>query len=229
MKKLFLFITALVLNVNVFAQSETTEQIKGDVNGDGIVDVADIAAIISIMKKGQGVAVPNYFYLGTTQPTAENFKTLPGVVATYTSIDEAVGATASVAAGEMLYMFCPTTWLEETNVVLGDQAGKLVDFSDDIDDATISGFVAVFFDTGELLANNMIVTINNNDGDFLFIKVDKRDTVNNFCIYNGPDMPDWEFPLELDAAVIDGDYKYYKTEGRFTEGEVSYKINKTNN
>ena len=141
MKKLFLFITALVLNVNVFAQSETTEQIKGDVNGDGIVDVADIAAIISIMKKGQGVAVPNYFYLGTTQPTAENFKTLPGVVATYTSIDEAVGATASVAAGEMLYMFCPTTWLEETNVVLGDQAGKLVDFSDDIDDATISGFV----------------------------------------------------------------------------------------
>lgn len=46
----FLLLAAVLLgSVSVKAQSETP--LKGDVNGDGKVDVADIVAILEIIKK----------------------------------------------------------------------------------------------------------------------------------------------------------------------------------
>ena len=49
MKRIYLFVlTALMMlmSTSAMAQSDT---VKGDVNGDGVVDVADIAAVIKIM------------------------------------------------------------------------------------------------------------------------------------------------------------------------------------
>lgn len=66
----FLLLAAVLLgSVNVKAQSETP--LKGDVNGDGKVDVADIVAILEIMKSGGGTAVETtyYWYIGTTNPS----------------------------------------------------------------------------------------------------------------------------------------------------------------
>lgn len=136
MKKLLLLsITALLLSVNAFAQSSYST-LKGDVNDDGKVDVADINAVISIMKKGDA----GYFYLGTTQPTAENFKTLSHVVALYTSIDKMSGAKVLINAGETLYMLCPTSWMEEKKVELKDKSGNLFQFLEDYDAVTIPGY-----------------------------------------------------------------------------------------
>jgi len=60
----------LLISTSAFAQSEST--LKGDVNEDGKVDVADINAIIKIMKEGGGTAeAPTYYwYAGQTQPTS---------------------------------------------------------------------------------------------------------------------------------------------------------------
>jgi len=45
--------------------------LKGDVNEDGKVDVADIAAVINIMKNGGGTTDGKlYFYVGTEKPTS---------------------------------------------------------------------------------------------------------------------------------------------------------------
>ena len=68
--KVFLFLAAMLLSVSAFAQSEST--LKGDVNNDGTVDVADINAIIKIMKDGGGTAEQTtyYWYVGTTKPTS---------------------------------------------------------------------------------------------------------------------------------------------------------------
>lgn len=60
--KLLIMLAAMLMSASAFAQSENNEPLKGDVNGDGKVDVADINAVISIMKKGEA----GYFYLGTT-------------------------------------------------------------------------------------------------------------------------------------------------------------------
>ena len=105
-------------SISVFAQG--VEPIKGDVNGDGRVDVADIANIIDIMAKGEA----GYFYFSNVRPTTENYTSLPGVIGSYTSIAEASGATATIAAGETLYMMCPASWMEGKSVELEDESGN---------------------------------------------------------------------------------------------------------
>ena len=69
-KKLFLLAAMLLMSVCSFAQNDNTP-LKGDVNEDGQVDVADIAAVINIMKNGGGTTDGKlYFYVGTEKPTS---------------------------------------------------------------------------------------------------------------------------------------------------------------
>ena len=99
--KLFLLLTAamLLLSVNVSAQkmnkkadttvttektvkkaapkkAESTTPLKGDVNGDGKVDVADIAAVIGIMKNSGGIGgETNNYFLGAVPIEKVTFTT----------------------------------------------------------------------------------------------------------------------------------------------------------
>lgn len=61
----------MLLNVCAFAQSENNGTLKGDVNEDGVVDVADITAVIDIMQNSGGIGgeTKYYWYVGTTLPT----------------------------------------------------------------------------------------------------------------------------------------------------------------
>ena len=70
-KIFFLLATMLLTSMCAFAQSGNNGTLKGDVNGDGVVDVADINAIIQIMKDGGGTGEETkyYWYVGTTVPT----------------------------------------------------------------------------------------------------------------------------------------------------------------
>ena len=61
-KNLLLSITAMLLMcVSAFAQSGETP-LKGDVNEDGKVDVADINAVIKIMKDAGGTSGETTYY-----------------------------------------------------------------------------------------------------------------------------------------------------------------------
>lgn len=66
---LMTFAAMLLVSVSAFAQSGTP--LKGDVNEDGVVDVADITAIIAIMKNGGGTGegTKYYWYVGQTDPS----------------------------------------------------------------------------------------------------------------------------------------------------------------
>jgi hypothetical protein len=74
--KKFLMLLAVVLlgSASAFAQSGSINPQNGDVNGDGVVDIADVVAVLGIMKDGGGTATvddPNYyFYVGLTKPTS---------------------------------------------------------------------------------------------------------------------------------------------------------------
>ena len=78
-QKLFMMLAALmVLGTSAMAQSET---LKGDVNGDGVVDVADIAAVIKIMadEADNNGETKYYWYVGQEVVTADNYTTLEGI------------------------------------------------------------------------------------------------------------------------------------------------------
>ena len=67
MKKKLLFVLAtffMLFGTSAMAQVDST--LEGDVNEDGVVDVADIAAVIQIMKETQGTTY--YWYVGQENP-----------------------------------------------------------------------------------------------------------------------------------------------------------------
>ena len=70
MKKTFLLLFVMLCSIGTYAQGNTP--IKGDVNGDGVVDLADIIAVIEIMKNGGGTGgnSPYYWYVGGEKPTS---------------------------------------------------------------------------------------------------------------------------------------------------------------
>ncbi|MBQ8455509.1 MAG: hypothetical protein IJ537_09285 [Bacteroidaceae bacterium] len=86
MKRLFMtFAAMLLVSVSAFAQSGNNEPLKGDVNGDGVVDEEDIAAVIDIIKNNGGPQVTYYWYAGQTVPTSTS------TVTTTTSYDNGGG------------------------------------------------------------------------------------------------------------------------------------------
>lgn len=75
---LLLFATGAMAQSNEIIDTRVTSAVKGDVNGDGVVNELDIAAIIAIMQNAGGVAEPTkyYWYAGWTTPSADNLESL---------------------------------------------------------------------------------------------------------------------------------------------------------
>lgn len=119
-KKLFMLLAAMLLgSLGTFAQYSyigLTVPIKGDVSGDGIVDVADITAIIKIIKDKEGVE-PLPYYLGLTNASKttwtesdfNSYSTIPIVNFT------APGLTDSNSCDIIVY---PESWGEITESLM---------------------------------------------------------------------------------------------------------------
>ena len=110
-KKIFTLLAAVLLGcVSAFAQSGNTEPLKGDVNGDGTVDVADMVGIIKIMKDGGGAVGEKqaYWYAGTNggnAVTADNFTDVATKIA-----ESEIPQTGSITgSGQYVYIVLPET------------------------------------------------------------------------------------------------------------------------
>lgn len=71
-KKILLTATMMLFGVGAFAQSN--DPLKGDVNGDGVVDMADVSFILNIIREKAKQTQPEteyYIYCAKTPPTAE--------------------------------------------------------------------------------------------------------------------------------------------------------------
>ena len=126
-KKIFMLLAAVLLSASAFAQSGNNEPLKGDVNEDGTVDVADMVSIIRIMKDGGGAVGEKqvYWYAGTNNGnavTADNF------IDVATKIGESeIPATGSVTAdGKYIYLVMPEMRHIES---LTYEGGSAVEFS----------------------------------------------------------------------------------------------------
>lgn len=103
--KITILLTALLMlvGISVNAQvknqtpkrAETTTPIKGDVNEDGVVDIADINAVIEIMKNGGGTSgeTKYYWYVGQEPPTStsNNPNIVTGAVPGWHEIGTSIG------------------------------------------------------------------------------------------------------------------------------------------
>lgn len=104
--KIFALFAAMMLLVGTTAMAQsdntsTTEtEIKGDVNNDGVVDVADIAAVIAVMHEQGTVAPQYYWYAGWTEPTEANIGQIINeeypVSSTNTTMNKAGGSTTVI-------------------------------------------------------------------------------------------------------------------------------------
>lgn len=109
--KIFFLLAAIMLScASAFAQSGNSDPLKGDVNGDGVVDVADIVAVIDIMKNGGGTDEEKqaYWYAGTNggnAVTADNFTD----VASKIPESEIPAAGFVTANGQYVYIVLPET------------------------------------------------------------------------------------------------------------------------
>ena len=151
-QKLLMMLAALMLmGTSAMAQSET---LKGDVNGDSAVDVADIAAVIQIMKDNGDIETKYYWYEGWTKPTSSNIATLVsnadgvssrGAVVTSLDATELVKSTETIrnSSKANIYVVIPTGY-------------KIYDITLNID-VTNTSFTEV---TDELIPNHKVYTFN---------------------------------------------------------------------
>ena len=75
-KKILSLLAAFFMLFGTSAMAQVESTLEGDVNGDGVVDIADITAVIAIIKQNAEASPTYYWYAGWTEPTAENIATI---------------------------------------------------------------------------------------------------------------------------------------------------------
>lgn len=137
MKRIYLFVLSalmMLMSTSAMAQSET---VKGDVNGDGVVDVADIAAVIKIMTENGDIEKKYYWYVGNGELTDPNHPMNNGIA---TNIDK-INLTFELDKSNSLlqtatsytdligkefpfpnHFVLPTEWLDKIQIVNANNA-----------------------------------------------------------------------------------------------------------
>ena len=102
---------------------------NADLNGDGVVNVADVVELVKIINSGNGTG-SGYFWMGNYNPNSNNFPTLngkevEGIVTTYTSLDDAMAKASRVyTAGEWAVVIYPSSWGVKDDLVFLDSVNK---------------------------------------------------------------------------------------------------------
>ena len=71
-KKILSLLAAFFMLFGTSAMAQVESTLEGDVNGDGVVDIADITAVIAIIKQNAEANPTYYWYAGWTEPTEAN-------------------------------------------------------------------------------------------------------------------------------------------------------------
>ena len=78
-KKILSLLAAFFMLFGTSAMAQVDSTLEGDVNGDGVVDIADITAVIAIIKQNAEANPTYYWYVGQEAVTADNYTTIDGV------------------------------------------------------------------------------------------------------------------------------------------------------
>ena len=130
--KIFALFAAMMLLVGTtaMAQSDNTKtaetELKGDVNNDGVVDVADIAAVIAVMHEQGTVETQYYWYVGNENPMNTGMATnidasaLTFTLNTSNSLLQTATSYTDLIGKEFPFpnhFVIPTEWLDKIQIV----------------------------------------------------------------------------------------------------------------
>lgn len=123
-EKIFMLLAAVLLSgVSVFAQSN--EQLKADVNEDGVVDFADVVAVIDIIQQGrQANSTIYYWYVGNSMPSTvdtSNLKSSAAEIGWHIMDDTAISFTVGQCVVEN-----QSTWYVCIPVINGSAFTKVL-------------------------------------------------------------------------------------------------------
>ena len=80
-KKILSLLAAFFMLFGTSAMAQVDSTLEGDVNGDGVVDIADITAVIAIIKQNAEAYPTYYWYVGSmSEADALNPETLGNIV-----------------------------------------------------------------------------------------------------------------------------------------------------
>ena len=86
-KKILSLLAAFFMLFGTSAMAQVDSTLEGDVNGDGVVDIADITAVIAIIKQNAEANPTYYWYVGKDSSdkliTTENYKQYSQTVTNY--------------------------------------------------------------------------------------------------------------------------------------------------
>lgn len=155
MKRLMFLLLAAVLlgSMSAFAQNDNGEPVKGDVNGDDVVDVADVVAVLQIMKEGEGIGERHYYVsIGTTPVTASNFKVVNNATQVVASSYESQYEFTPSETDYVYVLVADDYWV---STITNQSSNMPVDFSI-VTDVEISGYTVYRTDnkvSGKILVN----------------------------------------------------------------------------
>lgn len=69
-KKILSLLAAFFMLFGTSAMAQVDSTLEGDVNGDGVVDIADITAVIAIIKQNAEANPTYYWYVGQENPAS---------------------------------------------------------------------------------------------------------------------------------------------------------------
>ena len=164
-KKLFVLLAAMLLSItSAFAQNGNSEPLNGDVNGDGVVDIADVVAVLQIMKNGGGTSGETlyYWYVGQTNPltmtsispivddnSSPGWRLIGNSLPTYSSSNKLWNATDIITTGVSLakqYIAIPANSSACPRDGLGNDAST-VNIYNRLSNVTISGVEYKVYET----------------------------------------------------------------------------------
>ena len=103
-KKILSLLAAFFMLFGTSAMAQVDSTLEGDVNGDGVVDIADIAAVIAIIKQNAEANPTYYWYVGQTMPDSVDTLTWKS-----STKDAGFTETVDVLVGDT-YLVIPNDW-----------------------------------------------------------------------------------------------------------------------
>ena len=118
-KKILSLLAAFFMLFGTSAMAQVDSTLEGDVNGDGVVDIADITAVIAIIKQNAEANPTYYWYVGQENPASmtsispivdkasgkEGWRLIGNTVDTYTSTNKLSTGWVLQSLPDMTYMY----------------------------------------------------------------------------------------------------------------------------